>query len=93
MTELFTEIDRSRAAVRAGVSARRAAVTLFAVVAALGLANVFDQRTTDRAAAGPGASMTLSAPESVRGGLFSQSRLEIHARADPLVLLPERRNH
>jgi hypothetical protein len=54
-------------------------IALFCVIAALALADRFGQRTTESHAAAPAARMTLTAPETVRGGLFFQSRVEIHA--------------
>ena len=75
----FTELEIDRAGQNRGLWARRAVITLFCAIAALALADRFGQRTTESQAAGPAARMTLNAPEVVRGGLFFQSRVEIHA--------------
>ena len=75
----FTELEIDRAGQDRGLWARRAVITLFCVIAALALADRFGQRPTESHAAAPAARMTLTAPETVRGGLFFQSRVEIHA--------------
>jgi hypothetical protein len=41
--------------------------------------NAFGQRPAERAASAPAATLRLSAPERVRGGLFFQSRIDIRA--------------
>jgi hypothetical protein len=79
VTSAFTDLELEPAHQNRGLWTRRAVIALFCVVAALGLADRFGQRTTASQAAGPGARMTLTAPETVRGGLFFQSRVEIHA--------------
>ena len=56
-----------------------AAVALFAV---LGLANVFGQRPVNASADTAVASMTLNAPEHLRGGLLFSARLHITAHHD-----------
>jgi len=43
-------------------------ITLFCVIAALALADRFGQRPTESHAAAPAARMTLTAPDTVRGG-------------------------
>ena len=81
MTSLFTDVaavPESRGAT-AGLWARRAVITIFAVVAALGLLDVFGQGTTQTTAGTPAAVVHLTAPAAVRGGLFFQSRIEIRA--------------
>jgi hypothetical protein len=75
----FTDLEVSPAGQDRGLWTRRVVLALFCVVAALALADRFGQRTTESQAAGPAASMTLTAPTTVRGGLFFQSRVEIHA--------------
>jgi hypothetical protein len=75
----FTELEIGRAGQNRGLWARRVVIALFCVIAVLALADRFGQRTTESQAAAPGARMTLTAPETVRGGLFFQSRVEIHA--------------
>lgn len=82
MTELFSEAaaDAEPRGEIAGLWVRRAFMTLFAVFAALGLANVFGQHTSQSATTAPQATLRLTAPETVRGGLFFQSRVEIRAQ-------------
>jgi hypothetical protein len=59
---------------------RRGLIVLLAVVPILGLLNVFGQRTsTSRAVAVP-ASLTISAPAHLRGGLLFQARFTIEAK-------------
>ena len=79
VTSAFTDLETSPAGQDRGLWTRRVVIALFCAVAALALADRFGQRTTESQAAGPGARMTLTAPETVRGGLFFQSRVEIHA--------------
>jgi hypothetical protein len=78
---LFSEIaaDTSARGVEVGMWARRALLALFAVVAGLGLVNLFGQHTSDRTASSPAASVRLTSPSAVRGGLFFQSRLDVRA--------------
>jgi hypothetical protein len=59
--------------------ARRAVLALFAVVSLLALGNAFGQVASSSSAAGPAATLRLSAPERVRGGLFFQSRVDVRA--------------
>ena len=59
---------------------RRGLLVLLAVVPILGLLNVFGQRTsTSRADVVP-ASLTISAPTALRGGLLFQARFTIEAK-------------
>jgi hypothetical protein len=81
MTDLFEQVARqpeSRALTR-GLWARRATLVAFGVVVALALAGVFGQRGTTEAARGPRATLSVAAPDTVRGGLFFQARIEIRA--------------
>ena len=75
----FTELEIDRAGQNRGLWARRVVIALFCVIAVLALADRFGQRATESQAASPAARMTLTAPDTVRGGLFFQSRVEIHA--------------
>jgi hypothetical protein len=81
VTGLFSEIaaDTSPGSVEVGMWARRALMTLFAVVAGLGLLNVFGQHTSDRTASSAAATVRLTSPAAVRGGLFFQSRVDVRA--------------
>jgi hypothetical protein len=79
MTDTFAQLAREPAGTVRGAWIRRAAMTLLALVVLAGLLNRFGQRpaqTTTRAGA---ATLRLSAPARVRGGLFFQSRLDIRA--------------
>jgi hypothetical protein len=84
MTDLFRDIAErpEPARLTRGLWARRATMTLLALVSVLGLLNTFGQVTSTSSTAGPAATMTLTAPETVRGGLFFQSRIEIDALHD-----------
>jgi len=94
VTKLFTDVaavPEPRGEI-VGLWTRRAVMTIFAVVALLGLLDVFGQGTTQTVASTPAAVLSLTAPEAVRGGLFFQSRIEIRARraiAHPRLVLDE----
>ena len=75
----FTDLEIDRAGQNRGLWARRVVIALFCAIAVLALADRFGQRRKESQAASPAARMTLTAPETVRGGLFFQSRVEIHA--------------
>lgn len=49
-------------------------------LAAAGLADVFGQRPGTASAAAPEASLSVSAPDALRGGLLFQARVEVAAR-------------
>lgn len=82
VTELFTApaARPERRGVVVGLWVRRAFIALFAAFALLGLLNVFGQRTSPSTAQAAGATLRVTAPRTVRGGLFFQSRVEIRAR-------------
>jgi hypothetical protein len=63
-----------------GLWVRRLVLTVFAVLVALALLDWFGQQPSDSVAASPAATLRLSAPQAVRGGLLFQSRIEIRAR-------------
>jgi hypothetical protein len=67
---------------RSGIWVRRVAVTLIAVFAALGLANVFGQRPSTVRVAVPAAIVSVYAPTAIRGGDFMEARFHITARRD-----------
>src|SRR5262245_16614951 len=58
---------------------RRGTLTVFLVVAALGLANVFGQRATRSTAGDAAAELTVEAPERLRGGLIGQGTIRVEA--------------
>jgi hypothetical protein len=82
VTDLFSDVAADRPGAARGLAARRVIVSLCALVAVLALANFAGQRATSSAAAGPAVRMRLTAPQTVRGGLFFQSRVEVRALRD-----------
>src|SRR3954462_8514448 len=92
VTKLFTDVaavPEPRGEI-VGLWTRRAVMTIFAVVAVLGLLDVFGQGTTHTVASTPAAVLSLTAPEAVRGGLFCKSRVKSRARraiAHPRLVL------
>ena len=78
MADLFSEIPNPS---RTGVVARRVLVTAFTLFSLAALIGFFGQRASSSTAATPSARMTLKAPESVRGGVFFQSRVDVRALA------------
>jgi hypothetical protein len=79
---LFSEIgvEDSPRGVVVGLRARWVLMTLFALISVAALIGFFGQRLSESAAVGPAATLRLSAPNVVRGGLFFQSRVDIRAR-------------
>lgn len=77
-------IDRARHQDLAGrarhVWWRRAALVLLAAVPILGLVNVFGQHTSPDTTAGPAASVLVSTPAHVRGGLVFTTEIRITPR-------------
>jgi hypothetical protein len=82
VSALFSEVaaDTSPRGVIIGLRARWALMSLFAAIAALAAIGFFGQRLTESAAVAPAATLRLSAPKVVRGGLLFQSRVDIRAR-------------
>jgi hypothetical protein len=82
VTQLFSDVaaDPEPRGEAVGLWARRAVIAGFAAVSILGLAGVFGQRTSRSSATSPQATIHLTAPSTVRGGLFFQSRIEIRAQ-------------
>jgi hypothetical protein len=83
MTELFSDVEREprRRLGRDAPWMRRAVLTLFAAGIVAVLADAIGQVPSSSQAGGTVARMTLSAPDTVRGGLLFQARVEIHARS------------
>jgi hypothetical protein len=79
MTDAFAKIDHDPRADAVGLWVRRAVMGLLALVVLAALANRFGQGATESTARAPAATMRLTAPETVRGGLFFQSLLEVRA--------------
>jgi hypothetical protein len=86
VTEFFSDLLPETRSTPVGLWARRAVLALFAVIAAFALLDRFGQGTSESAMVGTAASLRVIAPETVRGGLLFQSRIEIRARRD--VTLP-----
>jgi hypothetical protein len=75
---LFAEVKPDERGVRRGLWTRRAILTVLAIVPVLALTGILGQRATDSQAAGARATLALRAPETVRGGLFFESRVQVH---------------
>jgi hypothetical protein len=84
MSELFGDLARAPEPARLtrGLWARRAFMTLFALYALLALLDRFGQTTSTSTSAVPAAKVSVDAPDTVRGGLFFQSRIDIRALRD-----------
>jgi hypothetical protein len=92
MSATFDTLPRQQPSVGRALWMRRAWLVLFAAIAVAALLNVFGQQPKDSAASSPEARMTLSAPETVRGGILFQARLEIRALQtieEPRLVLDE----
>jgi hypothetical protein len=61
---------------------RRALLALIAVLPVLALLNVFGQDPSTSAATSPAASLSVTAPAELRGGLIFQVRVEVVAHSD-----------
>jgi len=82
VSALFEEIaaDTSPRGVVIGHRARWVWMSLFAAISVAALIGFFGQRLSESAAVAPAATLRLSAPNVVRGGLFFQSRVDIRVR-------------
>jgi hypothetical protein len=94
MASVPDEIDLARHRDRSGLGeliARRVVLGLIALLALAALLNVFGQEPRSASAAGEAASLAVSAPSSVRGGLFFEGRftIEAHEPIDDAVLVLE----
>jgi hypothetical protein len=79
MTDAFADLPIRSRSLTAGMWIRRAVMTVLALVVLLALVNRFGQRPTRSMTRSPTATLRLTAPETVRGGLFFESRVEIRA--------------
>jgi hypothetical protein len=79
MSDTFATLDREPSGITAGLWVRRAILTGLGLLVLVALLNQYGQRPSTSVARVPAATMRLSAPERLRGGLFFQSRLEIRA--------------
>jgi hypothetical protein len=81
-TDLFEAIERrgDTPGVRRGVWVRRAVLLVALLLPIAALANLTGQEPVTRATATPRATLTLDAPNVVRGGLLFQARVRVDAR-------------
>jgi hypothetical protein len=79
MPDTFDKLEREPRGVRVGLWVRRGILTVLAVVVLLGVLNRYGQRPSQSVAQAAAATLRLSAPARVRGGLFFQSRVDIRA--------------
>jgi hypothetical protein len=73
--------DRDLSGRESQVWARRCVLVLVAALPVIALLNVFGQRSTISEARSPRATLTVKAPERLRGGLMFEGRFEIQARS------------
>ena len=81
MTDSLTGLPRDDRGQLVGLWARRAVMTVFALISLAALTGFFGQQPSDSVAASPTVRMRLSSPETVRGGIFFQSRIDVRALA------------
>lgn len=67
---------------RAELGGRRLLIGLLAVLALLALANVFGQNPAHSVGTGAAATLEVSAPDRLRGGLFYEGQFTIRAREE-----------
>jgi hypothetical protein len=79
MSDTFANLDRESRGITAGLRIRRAVLTVLGLVVLVALLNRFGQHPVRTATTVPAATVRLSAPATVRGGLFFQSRLDVRA--------------
>jgi hypothetical protein len=77
VAELFAVPDERGQ--RVGLITRRVVMPVFAVIVLLALWGVFGQRATSSTVTGSAVTLRLQAPETVRGGLFFQARIDVDA--------------
>jgi hypothetical protein len=82
VSEFFSDLPPETRSALVALWARRAVLALFAVVVVLALLDRFGQGTRESVAVGPVATLRVLAPETLRGGLLFQSRIEVRARRD-----------
>ena len=80
MTRFFEDIDPDAVGVRSGPWTRRGVLTALTAIPVLALLNVFGQRPAETTSVAPAATLHLSAPRAVRGGIFFQARIDVRAR-------------
>jgi hypothetical protein len=84
MDEPFEHIaqEHGEPSQRRGLWARRAMLSVAALLPLAALANVIGQSPSDATTTAPAARLSLSAPKVVRGGLLFQSRVQVVATRD-----------
>jgi hypothetical protein len=85
-------LERNRDLMRRGseVWARRALLLVFLAVPVAGLLNVFGQEPSSARTVAPAASLSVTSPTRIRGGLLYEARLEVRANrtiAQPKLVL------
>lgn len=79
----FLTLRESRDAPRrVELALRRSFLALVSAVLVLGLLNVFGQRERGSRVSAPEATLSVTAPDRLRGGLFFQGRFTVEAKAD-----------
>jgi hypothetical protein len=76
--ELF-EIPDDERGQKVGLTTRRIVMALFALISLAALFGAIGQRASSKAARGEKATLRVSAPERVRGGIFFQAKVEVDA--------------
>jgi hypothetical protein len=79
MSQTFADLEDDPRDLTVGLWVRRAVLTLLGVLVLAALANRIGQRPADHVVRTPVVTMRLTAPQTVRGGLFFQSRVDIRA--------------
>jgi hypothetical protein len=83
MAELHGKLSRSRDLELEGrtyqVWIRRLILALMLAISVVAVLNVFGQRSSTSVAAAPAATLTVDAPERLRGGLIFEARIDIDA--------------
>jgi hypothetical protein len=79
MADSFAQLDPEPRSVRTGLWVRRIILVVLGLISLAALLNRFGQHPTKRSVRGPAATLRLTAPAVVRGGLFFQSRLDVRA--------------
>jgi hypothetical protein len=86
MSDAFTDHlptdDPERAEIRRALWTRRIVMCLLAALPVIALIGLIGQRQSTSTAALPAATLRLTAPKTVRGGLFFQARVQVIARQD-----------
>jgi hypothetical protein len=86
MSDAFTDYvateDPENRAIARAMWARRIMMVVLAALVVVALADAIGQSVSSSGARGSAATLQLTAPRTVRGGLFFQSRVEILAKQD-----------